>query len=127
MSVEEYASVFQLVSVIEGDLPTPHSRFVALASSLPPGSMTGAPKKRSCELLQSLERHQPRTLYSGVLGYFDVGGGADFSVVIRTAFKWKDAEAWRIGAGGAVTALSEPVAEWEEMCTKRESLLSVLV
>ena len=59
-----------------------------LAASLPPGSMTGAPKKRSCELLQNIECHKPRGVYSGVLGYLDVGGGGDFSVVIRTAYRW---------------------------------------
>jgi len=88
--------------------------------------MTGAPKKRSCALLTEVEGQQARGLYSGVLGYFDVGGGGDFSVVIRTAFKWSDEnDLWRIGAGGAVTALSEPEAEWEEMLAKREAVLNV--
>ena len=120
MSVEEYETVFQLVSVIEGDLD--ESGISVLAASLPPGSMTGAPKKRSCELLKELEGNNARGLYSGVMGYFDVGGGGDFSVVIRSAFKWDDEE-WRIGAGGAVTALSDPEAEWQEMLAKRENVL----
>jgi para-aminobenzoate synthetase len=68
-------------------------------------------------------------LYSGVLGYLDVGGGGDFSVVIRTAFKYGGGYGengdWQIGAGGAVTVLSEAEAEWEEMLAKRESLLKV--
>ncbi|KAH9832816.1 Anthranilate synthase component I, N terminal region [Teratosphaeria destructans] len=125
MVVEEYETVYQLVSVIEGDLGASKSRIAALSQALPPGSMTGAPKKRSCELLQELEDHKPRGLYSGVIGYLDVGGGADFSVVIRTAFKWDDEDVWRIGAGGAITALSEAEAEWQEMLAKRERLLSV--
>ena len=49
--------------------------------------MTGAPKLRSCQILKSLEQH-PRGIYSGVLGYMDVGGGGDFSVVIRSAVRW---------------------------------------
>ncbi|KAK3074588.1 para-aminobenzoate synthase, (PABA) [Teratosphaeriaceae sp. CCFEE 6253] len=127
MCVEEYETVFQLVSVIEGDLDATAPHTAALANSLPPGSMTGAPKKRSCELLRAIEgEHKPRGLYSGVLGYLDVGGGGDFSVVIRTAFKWADEDVWRVGAGGAVTALSEPEAEWEEMLAKRQSVLDVL-
>jgi para-aminobenzoate synthetase len=126
MTIEEYETVFQLVSVISGDIGASKSRISALRESLPPGSMTGAPKKRSCQLLQELEEHKPRGLYSGVIGYLDVGGGADFSVVIRTAFKWDDEGVWRVGAGGAITALSEPRAEWEEMLTKRESVLGVL-
>jgi len=123
MQVEEYETVFQLVSVVEGEASAGF-RVNVLAASLPPGSMTGAPKKRSCELLREIEEQRPRGLYSGVLGYLDVGGGGDFSVVIRTAFKWEDDDAWRVGAGGAVTSLSNPQGEWEEMVTKRESVLS---
>ena len=134
MAVEEYATVYQLVSVIAGtldpDVPTTKTGLKVLAASLPPGSMTGAPKKRSCALLAEIEGQKPRGLYSGVLGYLDVGGGGDFSVVIRTAFKYGgggdggDCD-WQIGAGGAVTVLSEAEAEWEEMLAKRESLLKV--
>ncbi|KAK6003979.1 hypothetical protein QM012_008829 [Aureobasidium pullulans] len=124
MAVEEYQTVFQLVSVIEGQLQegSRHTGIDVLAASLPPGSMTGAPKKRSCELLTEIEG-KPRGIYSGVLGYFDVGGGGDFSVVIRTAFRWDDEDVWRIGAGGAVTVLSSPQAEFEEMDLKRQSCL----
>jgi para-aminobenzoate synthetase len=128
MAVEEYETVFQLVSVIEGDMDSAASGPATLAASLPPGSMTGAPKKRSCELLKLIEGGRPRGLYSGVIGYFDVGGGGDFSVVIRTAFKWdRDGDGWRVGAGGAITALSEADAEWEEMVVKRESVLNSLL
>lgn len=127
MSVEEYETVFQLVSVIEGSIEG-SSGCAALVASLPPGSMTGAPKKRSCEILSEIEGGRARGLYSGVLGYFDVGGGGDFSVVIRTAFKWDDeGEEWHVGAGGAITALSEAEAEWEEMLTKRESVFNALM
>jgi para-aminobenzoate synthetase len=133
MAVEEYATVYQLVSVIAGtldpDVPTAKTGLNVLAASLPPGSMTGAPKKRSCALLADIEGQKPRGLYSGVLGYLDVGGGGDFSVVIRTAFKYGGGYGengdWQIGAGGAVTVLSEAEAEWEEMLAKRESLLKV--
>jgi len=140
--VEEYATVYQLVSVIAGTLDpkstsssaNPPSGIPVLAASLPPGSMTGAPKKRSCDLLTEIEGQRPRGLYSGVLGYLDVGGGGDFSVVIRTAFRYGSTDGgagaggegdWQIGAGGAVTVLSEAEAEWEEMVAKRESLLRV--
>ena len=127
MSVEEYETVFQLVSVVEGTIAedSTTSGIDVLRASLPPGSMTGAPKKLSCELLGAIEGYdKPRGLYSGVLGYFDVGGGGDFSVVIRSAFRW-NAGPWQIDAGGAVTALSEPEAEWEEMVAKRESVLQL--
>ncbi|CAF9931982.1 MAG: hypothetical protein GOMPHAMPRED_006466 [Gomphillus americanus] len=128
MQVEEYATVYQLVSVIEGSIystPALSSRtsgIDVLASSLPPGSMTGTPKRRACEILNTLE-DEPRSIYSGVIGYMCVGGGGDFSVTIRTVFKWDDEdeggnETWRIGAGGAITILSDVQGEWEEMCGK---------
>ncbi|GAB7350286.1 hypothetical protein MBLNU459_g0926t2 [Dothideomycetes sp. NU459] len=129
MQVEEYETVYQLVSVIEGQLTKGGNKtgVDVLAASLPPGSMTGAPKKRSCELLREIEGHNPRGLYSGVLGYLDVGGGGDFSVVIRTAFRWADEGAWRIGAGGAVTVLSSPEGEFAEMCVKKDSSLAAFI
>lgn len=146
MAVEEYETVYQLVSVIEGRLfkyfqPSseikhgPRHRQCSnkngidvLAASLPPGSMTGAPKLRSCQLLQGIEHHQPRSIYSGILGYMCVSGKGDFSVVIRSVFKWdegnsKDEELWRIGAGGAVTGLSTEEGEWNEMLAKLKSTL----
>jgi para-aminobenzoate synthetase len=155
--VEEYETVWQLVSVIEGratpgssaDLdPDGEVGWEVLRRSLPPGdyifnrrwdililrfigSMTGAPKKRSVEILQNLENTE-RGLYSGVFGYWCVGGGGDWSVTIRSCFKHddpseqnhsKDSEEWTIGAGGAITALSDPEAEWEEMVVKLQSVL----
>jgi para-aminobenzoate synthetase len=97
--------------------------------------MTGAPKKRSVEILQTLEDND-RSIYSGVFGYWDVGGGGDWSVVIRSCFKYDDqsrdkeadfvepeTETWTVGAGGAITALSDPDAEWHEMITKLQSVL----
>ena len=152
MAVEEYETLYQLVSVIEGKLfralrpvhnpkPSPRGRRYSytsgidvLAASLPPGSMTGAPKLRSCQILQDIEGHQPRSIYSGVLGYMCVSGKGDFSVVIRSAFRWDesrdgkdDEECWRIGAGGAVTGLSTEEGEWAEMLAKLKSTLGGFV
>lgn len=97
--------------------------------------MTGAPKKRSVEILQTLEDHE-RSIYSGVFGYWCVGGSGDWSVTIRSCFKFdqretveqekpgvEQTEEWLIGAGGAITALSDPEAEWEEMEMKLNSVL----
>ena len=99
------------------------------------GSMTGAPKKRSVEILQTLEDNN-RSIYSGVFGYWDVGGGGDWSVVIRSCFKYDDRphdgtvddadpemETWNVGAGGAITALSDVDAEWDEMLAKLQGVL----
>lgn len=88
--------------------------------------MTGAPKKRSVELLQSIEGCE-RGPYSGVFGYWCAGGSGDWSVTIRSCFlhdsKKDGAEEWVVGAGGAITALSDPEAEWEEMNAKLNGVL----
>ncbi|KAL0465784.1 para-aminobenzoic acid synthetase [Neurospora intermedia] len=133
MVMEEYEKVYQLVSVIEGQLPpaelpgAPRGLHV-LKNSLPPGSMTGAPKKRSCEILVDLEK-RPRGVYAGVLGYMDVGGAGDFAVVIRTLVrnKLEEQEVWRIGAGGAVTIQSTDEGEFEEMEIKAGSVLESMM
>ena len=130
-----------------------HYGHKALRQALPPGSMTGAPKKRSCEILDNLEQRR-RGPYSGVIGYLDVGGGGGFSVCIRTAMSHTaeneygavsggegletrrpvdnnriekapstGRQKWRVGAGGAITVLSNPEGEWSEMKTKLNSVL----
>ncbi|KAL4241747.1 anthranilate synthase component I family protein [Abortiporus biennis] len=137
--VEEYETVWQLVSVIEGKVAGEMSMrsdldvgWEVLQHSSPPGSMTGAPKKRSVEILHSLE-NKDRGVYSGVFGYWCVSGGGDWSVTIRSCFKHDEEdkasselpsrEVWTLGAGGAITALSDAEAEWEEMIIKVESVL----
>ena len=145
----------QRISVLHSNQRPSKTGLDILRNALPAGSMTGAPKRRSCEILKSIEK-KPRGIYSGVIGYLDVGGGGDFSVIIRSAVKhekglrkvrvldvnsefreWHDlcsseakqhvmkrVDHWSIGAGGAITALSEPEAEFEERGVKEASLLS---
>lgn len=140
LKIEEYQSVFQMITVVEGQLPKRggYTGLDALAASLPPGSMTGAPKKRSCEILKEIEGHKERSLYSGVVGYMCATGRGDWSVTIRSLFRWDDEqvvvdvegekerhEVWRIGAGGAVTILSTPDGEREERFTKLAGPLRV--
>jgi para-aminobenzoate synthetase len=132
MKVEEYESVFQMITAVEGQLPAEggYTGLDVLAASLPPGSMTGAPKKRSCEILGKIEGGTERGLYSGVVGYMCASGRGDWSVTIRSMFRWDDEgddeeEVWRIGAGGAVTILSTAEGEAEEMFTKLAGPLGV--
>ncbi len=84
MVVESYATVHQLVTTVASVLRPELTAVDAIMRSFPPGSMTGAPKLRTVEIIETLEKI-PRGPYSGVLGYFSVCGRTDFSVVIRTA------------------------------------------
>ncbi|BGP36016.1 para-aminobenzoate synthase, (PABA) [Rhodotorula toruloides] len=121
MKVETYQTVHQLVTTVVGQLGGGVAPFEAMARAFPPGSMTGAPKLRSLQLLDELERHIPRGAYSGVFGYLAVDGSSDWSVVIRTLVK--RGRELTLGAGGAITHLSDPAKEWEEVLTKVDAVL----
>ncbi|CAI8496150.1 unnamed protein product [Pichia kudriavzevii] len=132
MSVEEYETIYQLVSVIEGEFTNKFTGIDVLKNSLPPGSMTGAPKKRSVEILQQLEDNQRRGLYSGICGYWSLNDNADWSVIIRSLFRYADDldnmdgyDTYRCGAGGALTVLSTDQGEWDEMLIKLHSVLQL--
>jgi len=82
--------------------------------------MTGAPKLRSVQLLESLESYRERGPYAGSLGYFCASGTVDQSVIIRTIIK--RGKMLELGAGGAITWLSDPKAEWEEVMVKANAV-----
>lgn len=128
-SVESYATVHQMVSTIDATLRSPELAANALREAFPPGSMTGAPKLSTMNILDDLEEHRARGLYSGAVGYLGADGAADFSVVIRTLVcdKLPD-QSWRLslGLGGAITADSDPEDEWDEVITKSRGVLQAL-
>jgi aminodeoxychorismate synthase component I len=123
MAIESYATVFQMVSTIRGRLRPDCDALDAVAASFPPGSMTGAPKIAAMKLLSRLEPCR-RGYYAGALGYLDVRGGADLSVVIRTILL-RDGRA-HVHAGGGIVADSEPGAEYDESLDKARVLLATL-
>jgi para-aminobenzoate synthetase len=115
MEVETYETVHQLVSTVRGRLPEGTSPVEGVRACFPPGSMTGAPKLRTTEILDRLER-RARGIYSGAIGYFGLGGGCDLSVTIRAIVL--DGATATIGAGGAIVLQSDPEREYEEMLLK---------
>ncbi|MBX9471038.1 anthranilate synthase component I family protein [Microcella sp.] len=123
LEVESYAHVHQLVSTVEGRLRPGLDALDAVAACLPAGSMTGAPKRRAIELLAELEAG-PRGIYSGAFGYLGADGTADLAMVIRSIVV--EGSRATIGAGGGITALSEPIAEVAEMRLKAAALLRAL-
>ncbi|KPV72815.1 uncharacterized protein RHOBADRAFT_55494 [Rhodotorula graminis WP1] len=121
MQIETYQTVHQLVTTVVGQLGEGVNPFEAMAKAFPPGSMTGAPKLRSLQLLDDLERHVARRAYSGVFGFLAIDGSSDWAVVIRTLVK--RGRDLTLGAGGAITHLSDPAKEWEEVLTKVDAVL----
>ena len=122
-AVETYATVHQLVSTVRGQLAEGMGPTDVLRACFPGGSMTGAPKVRTMEILDGLEG-AARGIYSGAIGWIGLDGSMDTSIVIRT-LTWADGDI-TFGVGGAVTALSDPAEEHAEMTTKARSVRRAL-
>lgn len=122
-TVEEYATVFHLVSNIEGELEEEKNAMDLLEAAFPGGSITGAPKYRAMEIIDELE-HGKRNLYTGSIGYLTLDGSFDLNIVIRTALH-KDGR-YHLGVGGGITAESELEFEYEETMQKAKAILDAL-
>ena len=122
--LEEYPTVFHLVSTVVGKLASGKTLVDLLRASFPGGSITGAPKIRAMEIIEELEPVR-RGIYTGSTGWIGFHGDADLNIVIRTVVL-KDGKA-HIQVGGGITADSVPEAEYEETLDKARALLRALM
>ncbi len=115
LKLESLQQVHHLVSTVKGTLRKDVSQLEALASCLPGGSITGAPKKRATEIIAELEP-SPRGLYTGVIGFIGFNGESQFNIVIRSLIEEQNTLSYHVGAG--IVADSDPAAEYEETLHK---------
>ncbi|AKD56725.1 anthranilate synthase component I family protein [Spirosoma radiotolerans] len=120
-----FQQVFQMISTVSATLHERVSWAEAIRHAFPMGSMTGAPKIRSMQLIDDLEVSR-RGVYSGAIGFITPEADFDFSVVIRTLLYNAESEYASFSVGSAITYDAEPEQEWEECLLKARAIRDVL-
>jgi len=121
--LEEYATVYHLVSTVIGEIKDDHEIIDVVTATFPGGSITGAPKIRAMEIIDELEPTQ-RNIYTGSIGYIGFNGDTDLNIVIRTIV-CKDNKAY-FQVGGGIVWDSDPEMEFEETLHKAKALMEAL-
>lgn len=121
--VERYSHVMHMVSTVTGLLGEGRTALDAVTACFPAGTLSGAPKVRSMELIEEVEKTR-RGLYGGVVGYLDFAGNADFAIAIRTALM-RDGIAY-VQVGGGVVADSNGPYEYIEASNKARAVLNAI-
>jgi para-aminobenzoate synthetase component 1 len=122
-SIEEYRTVFQMVSTVEGTLRSGVSQVDCLRACFPGGSITGAPKVRAMEIIDELEPTR-RNIYTGAIGYMGFNGAMDLNIAIRTILIKDDKAYFQVGGG--IVADSSPMGEYRETLVKAKALFKAL-
>jgi len=123
MRVERYSHVMHMVSTVSGQVSPGRDALDVFDATFPAGTVSGAPKPRAMEVIESLEPTR-RALYAGTVGYLDAGGDMDMAIAIRTAVL-HDGRAY-VQAGAGVVADSDPATEEAETRHKARAVLSAI-
>ena len=120
MQIERYSHVMHIVSTVVGDVLPDRSSFDVLTATFPAGTLSGAPKPRAMQIIESLEPAR-RALYGGAVGYLDAAGDMDMAIAIRTTVM-HDGTAY-VQAGGGIVADSDADSEQRECENKAAAVL----
>ena len=124
-SIYSFKQVHQMISTVVCELDEDISAVQAIKNTFPMGSMTGAPKISSMQLMEQYEQSR-RGIYSGAIGYFSPDGDFDFNVVIRTLLYNQKSKYLSFHAGSAITYHADAEKEYEECLLKVKAILEVL-
>ncbi len=123
MIIERYSHVMHIVSNVTGELDENHTAYDVLRATFPAGTVSGAPKIRAMQIINSLEKNK-RCAYAGAVGYFGFDGSHDSCITLRTCLL-KDGKA-HVQAGAGVVADSDPTYEYIETVNKSKALLRAI-
>ena len=119
-TVEKYSHVMHIVSNVQGKFNNKYSKFDTLLSGFPAGTVSGAPKIRSMEIIDELETTK-RKVYAGGIGYFSANGDFDTCIALRTAVVKNNK--FYVQSGAGIVADSKPMNEYKETVNKAKALL----
>ncbi|WP_178985498.1 anthranilate synthase component I family protein [Winogradskyella helgolandensis] len=123
--VHSFLQVHQMISTIESEVKSETNPVDIIKTTFPMGSMTGVPKLSALKIIENLEETK-RGLYSGSIGYFTPHGDFDFNVIIRSILYNQSKQYISYSVGGAITAKSDPLKEYEECLVKAKAMREAL-
>ena len=121
--IEKYSHVMHIVSNVEGTFNKKNSKIDTLLSGFPAGTVSGAPKIKAMEIIDSLEKTK-RKIYAGGIGYFSANGDFDTCIALRTALAKENK--FYVQAGAGIVADSKPENEYRETVNKAKALINAL-